>query len=115
MVAVTFVLFTNSNLVVMDTSRTIVHIGTRNIFTSESHEWYLNIVTYICECLNIIKNINYLLLRYALYDNMIMTPIKRSAFASARHIIWSVVPFIWEDAHYIRTYDKYSGELICVK
>jgi hypothetical protein len=54
MVAVTFVVFTNSNLVLMDKSRTIVHIGTRNMLTSESHEWYLNIVTYICECLNII-------------------------------------------------------------
>jgi len=40
MVAVAFVLFTNRNLVVMVTSRTIVHIGTRNMFTSESHEWY---------------------------------------------------------------------------
>jgi hypothetical protein len=44
-----------------------------------------------------------------------MTPIKGLAFANARHIIWCVVPFIWEDAHYIRTYDNYSSELICVK
>ena len=46
---------------------------------------------------------------------MIMTPIKGLAFANARHIIWCVVPFIWEDAHYILTYDNYSSELICVK
>jgi len=40
MVAVAFVVFTNSNLVLMVTSRTIVHIGTGNMFTSESHTWY---------------------------------------------------------------------------
>jgi hypothetical protein len=44
-----------------------------------------------------------------------MTPIKRLPFDNARNIIWSAVPFIWEDAHYIRTYDNYSSELICVK
>jgi len=57
----------------------------------------------------------YFLLRYALYDYMIMTPIKRLAFANARHNIWRAVPFIWEDAHYICTYDNYSSELICGK
>ena len=46
---------------------------------------------------------------------MIMTHIKRSLLASARHIIWSVVSFIWEDAHYILTYNNYSSELFCVK
>jgi hypothetical protein len=44
-----------------------------------------------------------------------MTPIKRLAFSNARHIIWNVVPFNWEEAHYIRSENNYSSELIYIK